>query len=78
MTKAVTNPSGYSSLKERLRELDDLVGNGRGVLINPDGPEAAAAIEALEARIAQLEADRAQWVELPRLTLGRQNDVATD
>ena len=33
--------------------------------------EAAAAITALRARIAELEADRAEWVEVERLRVGK-------
>ena len=39
---------------------------------NPDGEQAAAAITALRARITELEADRAEWVEVERLRMGKQ------
>ena len=34
--------------------------------------KAAATITALRARIAELEADRAEWVEVERLRMGKQ------
>lgn len=55
----------YAELKERLRNI-----TFRGT--PKCAGEAIDAITALEARVAELEAERAEWFQPPMLTMGKQ------
>lgn len=68
-------PTDLAGLCERLRKWSPLDG---GYRVNPDGPEAAAAIERLVAALERIrsEADTTRFIEVPRRNLDRCADIA--
>lgn len=77
-------PTDLAGLCERLREQKIIdafstpLGPVKKMPTNPDGPEAAAAIERLVAALERIrsEADTTRFIEVPRRNLDRCADIA--